>query len=107
MEFVGTTANINNDYGKDFIRKFLVFMESDSIGAITKERVNHQHAIRFLLDKHQFALDFYSEFINTSTCCFPSVKNLVDTIDEANLKTTCYEKKSHFLCMHFWLYIYH
>ena len=99
----------NNIKGNELVRKFLVFMESDTKGEIIMEQVNHQIAIKFFLEKKPFAMNFYSEFIKTSTRGFPSIKYLNNTIDEANTNSKCksFEQKSHFFCMDMWMYLYH
>ncbi len=89
------------------LRKFLAFIESDTKGAITMEQTNYTFAIQLFLNKNPFAMNYYSEFIKTATCHFPSIKNLLDTIDEANSKCKSFEQKSHYFCMDMWLYIYH
>jgi hypothetical protein len=61
MENIKSTAN------NEYIRKFLVFMESDTKGSIIGEQYNHCIAIQFFLDKQSFAMNFYSEFLKTDT----------------------------------------
>lgn len=103
MTMIGTNTNIHN------LRNFLTFMESDSRGVIVMEQVNHQIAIQLFLEKNPFALNFYSEFIKTSTRIFPSIDNLNNSINEANnhIKCKSFEQKSHFFCMDMWMYLYH
>ena len=102
-------ASENNIKRNELVRKFLVFIESDTIGAIIMEQVNHKIAIQLFLEKNPFVITFYEEFIKTSTRGFPSVKYLNNTIDEANTNSKCksFEQKSHFFCMDMWMYLYH
>jgi hypothetical protein len=101
MAIVESAAN------NESIRKFLVFMESDTKGAIIIEKSSFLNVIQLFLDKKTFAMNFYGEFIKTSACGFPSINSLINTIDEANQRCKTLEQKSHFFCMDMWMYIYH
>jgi hypothetical protein len=100
-------ANSESPANNEYIRKFLIFMESDTKGSIIIEQVFYTIPIQFFLDKQPFAMNYYREFIKTSTRGFPSINTLIMTIDEANRKCKYFEQKSHFFCMDMWLYLYH
>ena len=101
MSITESAANIN------FVFQFLKAMEADSKGAISIYHSYHATAIKFFLDKTPFAMELYSEFIKTSKRPFPSISNLIETINEAERRCKSFEQKSHYFCMDMWLYIYH
>ena len=101
-------AIIDNDANKNLIIKFLRFMESDSKGAIGSEQSSHQIAIRFFLEQDTLAMDLYKDFIKTSLCqYFPSINNLMETINVAINKFDTFEQQSQYFCKDLWLLIYH
>jgi hypothetical protein len=100
----------NNDgpgmLGKNFVREFLTFMETDYNGEISKDKSKFHIAIRALLKKKPYAMDIYQEFIKTSKAYFPSYDDFVEIIDNAN-KTMYFIYQSHDFCIALWGDIHH
>ncbi len=99
---MATIEIVNN-----ILRDFLVHMDNDTRGVIGGKKEYFNVPIKLFLEKNEVALNFYSEFIKTSTNRFPTLEMLINTIDEANMKFFVFEKKSHFFCLDLWLCIHH
>ncbi len=102
--------NTNTDgglLGQEFVKNFLVFMETDSHGAIGKEQPNYYIPIRSFLNMAPFALNFYKEFIKTSEFKYwPDYDELINMINRANLFSSFAEKSQQF-CFALWGYMHH
>jgi hypothetical protein len=100
----------NNDdgglLGKNYVLDFLTFMETDTCGAIGKEKSQFHIPIRSILAKKRFAMEVYKEFIKTSKAYFPSYVHFVSMIDTAN-EGNSFIDKSHKFCCALWGCMHH
>jgi hypothetical protein len=112
MENIHTTYNIDITgglLGCNWVHEFLVFMETDSSGAIGLQKNKHIISIKSLLDKKPFALNYYKEFIKKSKVRFPSYDLLIQLIDDIKENTFNPFNNLHtdLFCQRFWGAIWH
>ncbi len=112
MAYIDISNHNNTDVnrgllGQDFVKSFLVFMETDYRGAIGMEQHNHQIAIRSFLNMAPFALNLYKDFIKTSEFKYwPDYDELISMINHVNFYKSFFEK-SHQFCLALWGHMYH
>ncbi len=93
--------------GTNYINEFLVFMEKDSRGAINIEKSRFHIAIRAFLNKKPYALDYYKEFIKTSSGYFPKYEAFIEMINATLEISNYYIEQSPQFCLRLWASIHH